>query len=162
MTKIKYPSKEELDALFHLDESSGKLYRKQKSGKLKEVTGKANNYLQVCINYQRYQVHNIVYIMYYGELPESGEVDHKDRNTLNNAPSNLRPSTLAQNRANKSSYCNNTSGYKGVSKHGNKWRVQVYLNNKRFDKYGFDTPEEANEYAISLRYQIHGEFARHD
>lgn len=162
MTKIKYPSKEELETLFYLENSTGRLFRKQKSGKLKEVTGKANNYYQVCINYQRYQVHNIIYIMYYGKLPESGEIDHKDRNTLNNKPSNLRPASYSQNRANKSAYSNNTSGYKGVSKHGNKWRVQVYLNNERFDKSGFDTPEEANEYAIALRKSIHGEFARHE
>lgn len=113
MEKLTYPSKEELDQLFKLDYDTGKLYRRQKSGKLKEVTSVANNYLLVCIDYQRYQVHNIIYIMVHGSLPESGEVDHKDTNTFNNRPDNLRPATSCQNRYNKKKYKNNTSGYKG-------------------------------------------------
>lgn len=162
MTKIKYPTKEELEKLFVLDLDTGKLYRRQKSGKTKEVTAVTNNYLQVCIDYQRYQVHNLVYIMVNGSLPESGEVDHKDTNTLNNHPDNLRAASYSQNRANKSKYTNNTSGFKGVSKRGNKWRVQISINGKTHHKSGFNTAEEANEYAIAMRKILHGDFARHD
>lgn len=162
MKKLDYPSKGELDKLFQLDHETGKLYRKQKSGKLKEITAVANNYLQVCIDYQRYQVHNIIYIMVNGSLPESGEIDHEDTNTFNNRPSNLRPATASQNRANKRKYKNNTSGYKGVSQRGSKWRVRVAEGGVEYHKSGFDSAEEANEYAINLRKQLHGEFARHD
>lgn len=162
MTKINYPSKERLEELFVFEPSSGKLFRKQRSGKLKEVTTMSSKYLQVCIDYQTYQVHNLIYIMLYGALPNSGEVDHIDTDTLNNRPSNLREATKAQNRANRKMPSNNTSGYKGVSKRGNKWRVQISLEGKTHHKSGFDTAEAANEYAVAMRKLLHGEFARHE
>ena len=38
---------------------------------------------------------------------------------------------------------NNTSGYKGVTKKGNKWMAQLGVKGKHYYMYGFDTPEDA-------------------
>lgn len=75
-------------------------------------------------------------------------IDHKDRNGLNNQKSNLRLATTRQNTFNSKVYCNNQSGYKGVSwcKHNERWRAQVsgkligWFNSKEkaaeaYDKY---------------------------
>lgn len=56
---------------------------------------------------------------------EGFEIDHIDRDPLNNQRSNLRFATVSQNRANRVKHKRNTSGYKGVSlcKRTNKWKA---------------------------------------
>jgi AP2 domain/HNH endonuclease len=68
--------------------------------------------------------------------PESFEVDHINRNRLDNRKVNLRLATKSQNAMNKDRLANNTSGYKGVSWHkkSQKWRATM---TKRVD--GLDT-----------------------
>ena len=57
-------------------------------------------------------------------------VDHINGNKLDNRKENLRKCTRSQNFANRKKYTNNTSGYKGVSKHGNKWQADIQINGK--------------------------------
>lgn len=89
-------------------------------------------------------------------------VDHRDGNGLNNRRDNLRIATASQNMANCIGHKNNTSGYKGVYfvKKKNRWRVQIYCQNKRYTFGYFKTKEQA-----ALRYnqaaiELFGEFAR--
>ena len=44
--------------------------------------------------------HQIVYLLYHGELPDVS-IDHFDRNKTNNAPSNLRPANMQEQARNK-------------------------------------------------------------
>ena len=63
---------------------------------------------------------------------ESGyEIDHIDRNRLNNLTNNLRPVNHSENNHNKNLNSNNTSGYTGVSwnKNINKWESYICVNN---------------------------------
>ncbi len=66
------------------------------------------------------RLHCYIYELKNGKIPEGYEVDHKDRNSLNNQISNLRLVTHAENMCNISKSKNNTSGYIGVSKKVNK------------------------------------------
>jgi len=64
------------------------------------------------------------------------EVDHKDRNGLNNKLSNLRRVTVRGNAQNRS---NNNSGYAGISwsNKAGKWRSSIY--NKKSIHLGYFT-----------------------
>jgi hypothetical protein len=45
---------------------------------------------------------------------------------------------------------NNKSGYRGVSRHGNRWRADVTMDGVRYYLSVYDTPEEAYEARIDL------------
>ena len=60
------------------------------------------------------------------------EIDHINRDVLDNRKTNLRFVTHSQNIINAKIQSNNKSGHKGVSwaKHMNKWRAQIKDNGK--------------------------------
>jgi hypothetical protein len=74
--------------------------------------------------------------------PEGYQVDHINRNKLDNRKDNLRISTIAQNCANKDLMSNNTSGHKGVywNKANQKWHARImyqYHGHKMYKHLGY-------------------------
>lgn len=71
------------------------------------------------------------------------EVDHKDRNPLNNQRSNLRDVTSAENSMNKEKRDGCTSIYKGThfSKNDNKWYASITIDGKQY-RASYDTENE--------------------
>lgn len=63
-------------------------------------------------------------------FPEARQIDHIDRNGLNNCKANLRPANAVQNGANGKFRVNNTSGFKGVAWHkqSGKWCARLRVN----------------------------------
>ena len=70
-------------------------------------------------------MHRVIAALEWG--PSAREVDHRDRNRLDNRVRNLRYATGSGNRMNTGPRCNNTSGYKGVFWHkgARKWMAQI-------------------------------------
>lgn len=66
------------------------------------------------------------------------EVDHHDRNKLNNQRDNLRPATTSQNRRNRT-----PKGTAGVRLVGNRYRAYSWDGNKQIHLGYFDTEQEA-------------------
>jgi len=119
-------------------------------------------YSIVHINFKQYRQHRIIFLMFYGFMPN--QIDHIDGNKSNNKIENLRECTHQQNQINKSRTKSNTSGYKNVflNKRINRWGVRLKSNGKIIYGGHYKTIEEANQKAIHLREKYHGEFAKHD
>ena len=99
------------------------------------------------------------YIM---NCPEEYEVDHINRNKLDNRKNNLRICLHIENQKNmKVKSINKTSKYKGVNwyQRENCWRVRICTDNKRFEVGFFDSEiAAANAYNYYAK-KFHGEFA---
>lgn len=62
----------------------------------------------------QYRVHRLIWIWHNGAIPEKLQIDHQDRNKLNNRIENLRLVTHYENSLNQSLSPLNTSGIAGV------------------------------------------------
>lgn len=91
-----------------------------------------------------------------------GFVDHIDGDPSNNARSNLRVCTHAENMRNRKIARSNQSGFKGVylDARRNKWRSEVRFDGRKYYCGTFDTPERAHEAYCKKAAELHGEFAR--
>jgi hypothetical protein len=84
------------------------------------------------------------------------QVDHIDRNSLNNLRDNLRPVTPKQNCENRRTHKNNTSGARGVCWHkrSQKWLARICHNGKQIHLGCFDFRDDAEAAAIAARKQF--------
>jgi hypothetical protein len=92
-----------------------------------------SGYLRVKCNKKMRLVHHIIYEMEIGPIPDGMQVDHIDRNRLNNYPSNFRLVTNAINCRNQSKRITNTSGVTGVYWHTRDkiWAAHINDNGKQ-------------------------------
>lgn len=94
--------------------------------------------LQVQISKKQYYVHRIIWAMHNDRWPEN-QIDHIDRNKINNKIENLRDITSKENNRNTNSF----EFAKGYYKDGNKYRAYVMTNEKRIYSKRVNTEEEA-------------------
>ncbi len=91
------------------------------------------------------------------------DIDHKNRNKLDNRRSNLRLATRGQNRAN-SALIQSASGYRGVIPTRNKnteyqWQAQIQFDKHKFYLGKFTSRELAAKAYNTAAIKYHGEFA---
>jgi hypothetical protein len=89
-------------------------------------------YTRIRIDRRAHSAHRLAWLYVTGEWP-SGEIDHKDGNPSNNAISNLRQASRAQNEWNKDAPRTNTSGVKGVNwnRAERKWHAKIMVGGRR-------------------------------
>jgi len=90
------------------------------------------------------------------------DVDHKDRNGLNNQKGNLRICTRTLNLGNQKLRKSSLTGFKGVS-YSNKYKkfqAKIKFNRKAFFLGYFHTPQEAAVVYNKKAIELFGEFAR--
>lgn len=106
-------------------------------------------------------MHREIFFMHNPETDiSSKQIDHVNRQPLDNRLGNLRSATCSQNHANKSISRNNTSGFKGVSYHKktNTWKAQISCNGTDKSLGYYSTPEEAAFVYNKACKELFGEF----
>ena len=95
------------------------------------------------------RIHRLVAEAFLGDWDESKQVDHIDRDPLNNHIDNLRIASNSQNQRNGISYKRSSSKYKNVSWHkqSSKWQVRIRVDGKKKHIGLFINEEEAGRAA---------------
>jgi hypothetical protein len=118
-----------------------------------------SGYLQVGIYSRLEYAHRIIFLMFYGYLPD--EVDHISGDRTNNKIENLRASILMTNQWNRKMKAINTSGYKGVywHKQRERWHASIEVNHKKYSLGLHDTAEQAADAYMRASIALHGEYS---
>lgn len=129
-------------------------------GNMEAGTITTNGYKKVTVNQKRFYVHQLIFLMQHGFIPEI--VDHIDGNTGNNKIDNLRESNKQKNACNSKLSKTNTSGHRGVVwvKHCKKWQAGLQFNKKHFYFGVYEDFELACLVADEARRIYHGIHAR--
>jgi HNH endonuclease len=103
----------------------------------------AHGYVTLRLDGLPYYAHRVAWFYVTGEWP-AAEIDHIDRNGLNNRFANLRLADRTQNVVNRARRRDNTSGFKGVYvTRGGRFMAQHTIKGKAHYLGTFDTAEEA-------------------
>lgn len=126
-------------------------------------TGRLNRdgYIMLSIDDVDHQAHRVAWLYVAGNHPDD-DIDHRDLDRTNNRFANLRECNGSQNRANIGTPANNTSGFKGVTRHksAKKWQAKIQHDGKAIYLGLHDCPVAAHlAYALAAE-RIYGEFAR--
>ncbi len=108
----------------------------------------------------RIREHHAIWLMFNDDLPRDKEIDHENKNEMDNHIENLRLATRVQNATNRSKFKGNrTSKYKGVYRGTHSWRAEIQANKKRHNLGSFKTEVEAALAYNAAAIIHHGEFA---
>lgn len=101
-------------------------------------------YMVIGIKGIQYLLHRVIFLWHHGFTPEN-DIDHKDRNPLNNRIDNLRESTEVCNSRNSKVYKNSTSGVTGVSWdcRTNKWFSYITVNRAQIQLGRYENFDDA-------------------
>lgn len=116
-------------------------------------------YRYIGIHGYRNKASRLAWFYMTGRWPQA-DIDHINRNRLDDRWCNLREATRAQNLWNTSLSCRNKSGVKGVSwdPTRNKWTAHISAHGKQKNLGRFSTLEEARAARIAAADRLHGDF----
>lgn len=101
----------------------------------------------------------LAWLYTHGEWPEE-QIDHKNRDSLDDRICNLRKATPQQNNSNKAVRSDSSSGIKGIwfHKETGKWRASIRTHGKARSLGLFFSPQEAGAAYNAESRRLHGEF----
>ncbi len=93
------------------------------------------------------------------KAPHGVEVDHINRNPLDNRKENLRLCTPSQNIGNQKLRASNRSGFKGVRRHRGKWQAVISKLGAVYCLGTFEDKKHAASIYDQKAIELYGEFA---
>jgi len=127
-----------LKEFLHYSPETGLFTRAKQSSsnaKVGDIAGgqDGRGYIQIGIKGKRYKAHRLAFLYMKGRFPRD-QVDHEDRNRINNKWDNLREVSNQENCRNRGIQSNNNSGFHGVYwyKAGKKWHAQIQVSGKTY------------------------------
>lgn len=154
-------TQERLKELLHYDPCTG-IFTYSKARKpiiVGSVAGCINGhgYRQIMIDYRFYQEHRLAWLYVHGRFPSSC-IDHIDGDRLNNAISNLREATHAENCQNKrKAQNNNVAATLGVRwrERQQKWSSRITVDGNEKHLGLFETKELAHAAYLTAKAALH-------
>lgn len=154
-----------LKDLLHYDPETGEftwlltVNSRVPAGRVAGCLDRSVGYWQIRIDGKRYYAHRLAWLYMTGDFPPN-QVDHRNRNRLDNRWDNLRAATNGQNGQN--SKPRGVSKYKGVcwSKSNRKWQAQAQFNGKTHYLGIYDTEEAAAKAYAAFAAEHFPKFAR--
>ena len=121
----------------------------------KILGNREKRYISTKVNGNHWAVHKLIFLYHHGYVPE--QVDHINRNSLDNRIENLRPADASLNAINRKLFSNSTSGIRGVSwhKYQKKWFVYINIDKKRKHLGYYTDLELAELVAVEARAKYH-------
>lgn len=117
----------------------------------KILTAISNGYRTVTYKGKTVKAHRMAWFIMTGQWPTK-EIDHIDRNKLNNRWNNLRESTRSENNVNRDVRADSVSGIKNIRFRASMYYVEFKRNKVRYDLGCFKTLEEAQlELSLALK-----------
>ena len=116
-----------------------------------------DGYIKVHVPGRSLQGHRLAWFLHYGQWP-SGIIDHADGNGTNNAISNLRDASHAQNCHNRTTASGSLKGVRRVP--SGKWTASIVVNKRRVHLGTFNSPDEARAAYASAATANFGPFAK--
>jgi hypothetical protein len=154
-------NQDELKTLLSYNSDTGVFtWNKRGSGVKKDGSAgwkDTKGYVKIEIGGKAYAAHRLAWLMVYGVEP-SNQIDHIDGNKSNNAISNLREATNAQNKQNiRKARADNKCGLLGAYwyKAGRTWRSEIGHNGKSYFLGNFPTAELAHLSYVDAKRRLH-------
>lgn len=145
------------------DEEGGRFYCR-KTGRLCGTVHKSRTgfYRRTCIDKRKYMDHVLAWFYMTGEWP-THQVDHRNRDSLDNTWDNLRESTHSFNNFNKAVYKNNRLGIRGVSQvKSGAYVAKIRKDNKTYHLGSFSTLKQAIRARRDAEIRLYGGCADDD
>jgi HNH endonuclease/AP2 domain len=155
-----YFSAEQLRQVLDYDSLTGAFtwrLRPNRRIKVGDVAGSRDSggYIAIRVLGRLNQAHRLAWLYTYGVWPD-GHIDHIDGIRTNNSIANLRDVTHRINLQNqRQASSNNTHGFLGVSRNGNRWKAQIMVNGKNIHIGSHDSPELAHAAYIAAKRALH-------
>jgi len=135
MDSRKKLTQERLKELLDYDPETGLFINKKARGNMKinTIAGHMHHtgYIMIGVDGKKYLASRLAFLWMEGYFPEN-QVDHRDRDRINNKWENLREATNSCNQRNCKIKATNTSGVTGVhwDNRNGKWMSHIKINNK--------------------------------